>query len=473
MKSAITVSLGSFVESALFKDIFVELANNTETKKEEATVPMDIDDSKPSENADNSDEKQDYSKLTAAKLRQLCKGRGLTSTGGKDKLVERLDKEKSGTLDYNQYVCNKLREFCRAKSLDSNGKKNELIERLVESVETSPTYVEENKPKSIEEFYDIDPRYHGSWQEKCIEIEKITNQIFSNCNDIGGSFLAQNENTFNAIIAAPFNNSLSFFESLNNCGIQYKKEKIGSSSENNPVTPDILMGTMKNQTNIVVECTYGNNSRYAKYRNAGYIVSIADFYRHKSKNQSCVPMLSITATLDRKIKIDFDNSIGEFFGSIGELSVYGYVPSNSPSKNMKYIECVILEQVEFTRKNFANLLQAICSVEQLPQCAPISSNNPCIHKDKVFKCYDNSQLLSFAGYLPGAKLLCDNSVLVYDKIEGSHHPQNLKQVFCILVQLYELWKKNLCHGDIRLVNIIFGEHASQLIDFDFYIFRLT
>lgn len=32
VKSAITVSLGSFVESALFKDIFVELANNTETK---------------------------------------------------------------------------------------------------------------------------------------------------------------------------------------------------------------------------------------------------------------------------------------------------------------------------------------------------------------------------------------------------------------------------------------------------------
>ena len=180
-------------------------------------------------------------------------------------------------------------------------------------------------------------------------------------------------------------------------------------------------------------------------------------------------MISITVKLNSAIIENLEN--GEIDKSIGRLSVYGYVPSNSTSNNMKYIECVLLENEEFTCKNFASLLKAICSVEKLPEVKPISSHNACIHADKVYKCYDNpksSRNFLYAGYLPNAKMLCNNTVLVYDKIEGTHCPQNIKQVFCILKCLCDLWKKNLCHGDIRLANMIFDDASSStLIDFDF------
>jgi len=75
-------------------------------------------------------------------------------------------------------------------------------------------------------------------------------------------------------------------------------------------------------------------------------------------------MISITVKLNSAIIENLEN--GEIDKSIGRLSVYGYVPSNSSSNNMKYIECVLLENEEFTCKNFASLLKAICSVEKLP-----------------------------------------------------------------------------------------------------------
>lgn len=96
-------------------------------------------------------------------------------------------------------------------------------------------------------------------------------------------------------------------------------------AQKNPVTPDILMTTVKNKTNFVIEIKHGKNSD-AKYQNAGYIVSIAVFYRKKTKNQVCIPMLSIVINVTKEDILKSDNSI----------SLYGYVPSkNLEAKNMK------------------------------------------------------------------------------------------------------------------------------------------
>jgi len=375
----------------------------------------------------------------------------------------------------HNYLClQKLEKVCAVKSdvestakyyieFDDTAQDNKQI--------TDKSVKKTSTPKSIEGFYGIAPDYFETWKNKCTEIDNITKQIFSEISTIGDSFLALNENTFGAIFSAPFNNTLSFVKSLNNCGIRYEKEQYESGcSENNPVTPGILMDT-GNQTNIVVEFKIGyHNYDNVIYQAAGYVVSIADFYRKNSdSNQSCIPMISIIASINSKIIDNFQNE--ESDKPIGGLSVYGFVPFYSASENMQYIECVLFEDEEFTRKNYANLLQAICSVETLPQAEPISSHNVCIHGDKVYKCYKDStsRSIKYAGYLPNAKMLCNNTVLVYDKIEGTHNPQNIKQVFCILKHLCNLWELNLCHGDIRLANMIFADNYddSNLIDFDF------
>ena len=411
---SILKSAGKYVVSVIQKS-FVE---SDESKKEdEEEVVMDIDDSEPTD-TENAEHSEDFSKLNDTELRKLCTKRRLSAKGNRNILIKRLNSDKKKI------------------------------------------------PKSIEEFYGIDSGYFASWKYKCMEMEQITKRIFEEIFAIGNSFLAQNENTVNAIIAAHLNKT--FDKSLNNCGIRYNNnqgESIGNA-QNNPVTPDILITTAKNKTNIVVEIKYGTkNSNDAKYQNAGYVISIADDYRKNSKNQSCIPMLSLIVNVrkDKIAKPDNDNSIGN-------LSLYGYVPcKNLTTKNMKYIECILLKNEKFTSKNFANILLAICSVNQLPEAAPISSHNACVHGDKVFKCYDNpnsARSFAYTGYLPGAKMLCKDTVLVYDKIEGTHHPQNLNQVLHILKQLCNLWGKNLCHGDIRLANIIFGDN-SHLIDYDF------
>lgn len=60
---------------------------------------------------------------------------------------------------------------------------------------------------------------------------------------------------------------------------------------------------------------------------------------------------------------------------------------------------------------------------------------------------------------------CENTLMAYKKID-SHFPSTFGQVIQILDQLCKLWEKKLCHGDVRLANMIFGEN-SQLIDFDY------
>ena len=415
---SILKSAGKYVVSVIQKSFVESEDSSTKSKKEdEEEVVMDIDDSEPTD-TENAEHSEDFSNFSTFKLRKLCKKKVLSPKGDKKALIKRLNSDKK-------------------------------------------------IPKSIEEFYGIDSGYFASWKYKCMEMEQITNRIFEEIFAIGNSFLAQNENTVNAIIAAHLNKT--FDKSLNNCGIRYNNNQGESTgkSQNNPVTPDILITTVKNKTNIVVEIKYGTYNSYdAKYQNAGYVISIADDYRKNSKkNQSCIPMLSmiVNVSKDKIAKPDNDNSIGN-------LSLYGYVPcKNLTTKNMKYIECILLEDEKFTSKNFANILLAICSVNQLPEAAPISSHNACVHGDKVFKCYDNpnsARSFAYTGYLPGAKMLCKDTVLVYDKIEGTHHPQNLNQVLHILKQLCNLWEKNLCHGDIRLANIIFGDN-SHLIDYDF------
>ena len=168
-----------------------------------------------------------------------------------------------------------LQKLAAAKS-DSAQDKREIIDDSVK-----------NTPKLIEEFYDIVAEYKESWEKKCSEIDKITEEIFYEISTIDESFRAQNESTFNSIIAAPFNNTLAFVKSLNNCGIRYKKHNNSGRSENNPVTPDMLLYT-EDQTNIIIEFKYGKNNNVnvnAKYQAAGYVVSIADFYRQKSSTK--------------------------------------------------------------------------------------------------------------------------------------------------------------------------------------------
>lgn len=99
---------------------------------------------------------------------------------------------------------------------------------------------------------------------------------------------------------------------------------------------------------------------------------------------------------------------------------------------------------------------------------------------------DHSSARSFVVWLKlnRAKLLFDQAspptckadeagrflVIRYKYIEGSHVPTSSHQFIAVITDLESLHQLNICHGDIRLANIVFtapgSASSSQLIDFD-------
>ena len=60
----------------------------------------------------------------------------------------------------------------------------------------------------------------------------------------------------------------------------------------------------------------------------------------------------------------------------------------------------------------------------------------------------------------------DFSLLEYDFVDGSHNPTFVKQFTVVAETLAKAHSKNLIHGDIRLLNIIFKDETAYLIDWD-------
>ena len=182
------------------------------------------------------------------------------------------------------------------------------------------------------------------------------------------------------------------------------------------------------------------------------------------------------------------------------FSCRGYIPFIQKNcKFWRYGEIQMLQNESFHTKSFTNLMISLfCFKQVLHKVKPMMTKKDLtIHGNLVLKEYppQSDQEMILHGiipktdtsnkqksrklceyirgykhgidYIPGCNMWCDNTVMAYPKIEGSHFPSTFGQVIQVLRQLCILWKKNLCHGDVRLANMIFGENDSQLIDFDF------
>lgn len=58
-------------------------------------------------------------------------------------------------------------------------------------------------------------------------------------------------------------------------------------------------------------------------------------------------------------------------------------------------------------------------------------------------------------------------VIAVPFVPGSHIPENLNQTIAVARHLKLFHSKNLVHGDLRLLNMVFSDDKSELIDFDF------
>ena len=185
------------------------------------------------------------------------------------------------------------------------------------------------------------------------------------------------------------------------------------------------------------------------------------------------------------------------------FSCRGYIPFIQKNcKFWRYGEIQMLKTVSFDEKSFTNLMISLfCFKQVLHKVKPMmTKNNLTIHDNLVLKNYppQSEQEMMIHGiipktdtsnkkntsrrksrkeyirgykhgidYIPECKMWCNNTVMAYPKIEGTHFPSTFGQVIQVLLQLCILWKNNLCHGDVRLANMIFGENSSRLIDFDY------
>ena len=75
-------------------------------------------------------------------------------------------------------------------------------------------------------------------------------------------------------------------------------------------------------------------------------------------------------------------------------------------------------------------------------------------------------------YLPDMKeeKINDNlTLLTYSFIEGKHYPKTVGQLAKVCLDLHKFHENGAVHGDIRYINILFGEndYEAYLIDFDF------
>ena len=59
-----------------------------------------------------------------------------------------------------------------------------------------------------------------------------------------------------------------------------------------------------------------------------------------------------------------------------------------------------------------------------------------------------------------------DKLLVYERVAGKHTPSTVGQVAQTVLHACEVWRLEICHGDVRGRNIVFGQRASKLIDFD-------
>jgi len=104
-----------------------------------------------------------------------------------------------------------------------------------------------------------------------------------------------------------------------------------------------------------------------------------------------------------------------------------------------------------------------------------------LDKKRVYKLYDHRPTRNnprtekewrrnpeYNQMIPGNEIVPitrDLTVLSYDFLP--HGNVVTSQKFALVVhQLHELHKRNLCHGDIRMANIVFGETTAMLIDYD-------
>ncbi len=58
-------------------------------------------------------------------------------------------------------------------------------------------------------------------------------------------------------------------------------------------------------------------------------------------------------------------------------------------------------------------------------------------------------------------------VISYQWLEGTSEPQSVGQFIGVIEDLKRMHDMGICHGDIRLFNIVFGPERGRLIDFVF------
>lgn len=87
---------------------------------------------------DTEDEEVPLEKKTVKELKEMCKEKGLATTGKKEELIERLgesaapveDDAVETPTDFKKMKVPELKALCKERGLDDKGKKDELIERL-------------------------------------------------------------------------------------------------------------------------------------------------------------------------------------------------------------------------------------------------------------------------------------------------------------------------------------------------------
>jgi hypothetical protein len=186
-------------------------------------------------------------------------------------------------------------------------------------------------------------------------------------------------------------------------------------------------------------------------------------------NQSVYPIISLSLATNTKTPFDF------------QYDIRGFVPAEA-SEELKVIQVPLLAGNWCENKNnFISVLQALNEfnvTRQFKQPSCSSIRNIYVHeigeKFVVYKYFGPNSVRSpiyYPQFLPTAVIetFGEMSVLKYDYIVGDHFPTNIRQIVQIIGQLAQLHQSKLCHGDIRLANIIFDRErqTAQLIDFDY------
>lgn len=196
-----------------------------------------------------------------------------------------------------------------------------------------------------------------------------------------------------------------------------------------------------------------------------YSTASSNLLKQLDNSSKIYPVISILVILD---KDKWKDSKEDTFG---EIKITGYYPTSGDkrskrNRNRKKIKYKILSAniISFSitldtisrmnqtlEKYFSNLKQE----KDFSLIRNVYIRNGIVYKYFKEEYCKHPELA--VQFIPNCEILFNTRVLKYNFISGSHIPHNIKQLVDIIIQLCDIHELNICHGDIRLSNMIFSD----------------